>query len=193
MAAYKDCGLLDPECAARGRCIGHKRLRLTGAKLLNLIKESNEIEGIYGTPEVMQSKVAWDYLTTDQPLELTHGMICKVQKIITLNQSDLRPDQRGYYRDLSRTNVRVGNHIAPAYGQVEYLMNRWLDHYQDMPPWDAHAEFERIHPFVDGNGRTGRMLMWWDELRGDREPTLIEAKDRQLYYAALAAFRGKNS
>lgn len=150
-----------------------------------LIKESNAIEGITDPAEVKQSLVAWEHLLEHQwPLD--HKIIHQVQKIVTLNQP-LRPDQRGYYRDLSGTNVTVGEHVPPDYGFVPGFMSNWLLDYGDMTPWEAHKRFEHIHPFVDGNGRTGRMLMWWDELKRGRDFTVITAKNRQHYYKALSA------
>lgn len=157
--------------------------------LRELIRQSNLIEGIVGVPEMDQSEVAWNWLY-DWNMPLNHGAICKVQKIITINQTDLRPDQRGYYRDLSHTNVRVGNHVPPPWPDVKARMDNWLEDYQRVTPWEAHADFEFIHPFVDGNGRTGRMLMWWQELKAGGTPTMILAADRADYYRRLEKGRG---
>lgn len=154
-------------------------------ELRHLIKESNAIEGITDPKEIKQSLVAWDYIYNHN-FPLTHGAIQKVQKIITINQP-LRPDQRGYYRDLSKTNVRVGNYTPPDYGFVPGMMSNWLLDYGDMTPWEAHKRFEAIHPFVDGNGRTGRMIMWWDETKRGLPLTVVTSKNRQLYYRALHA------
>lgn len=148
-----------------------------------LIKESNLIEGIDDPKEIDQSLVAWEYLQYVQTLR--HADIMKVQKIITLNQTDLRPNERGYYRDMSKVNVQVGGHICPDYGYVPGMMDNWLLDYDNLEPFEAHRRFERIHPFVDGNGRTGRMLMWWQEAWLNRELTPILFKNRQEYYASL--------
>jgi Fic family protein len=149
-----------------------------------LIRESNAIEGINDPKEVDQSLIAWDWLC-DWNMPLTHGAICKVQKLITLNQDELQPHMRGHYRDMAKINVRVGNHYPPEYGFVPNLMDNWLLDYAELGPWEAHKRFEHIHPFVDGNGRTGRMLMWWQEIESGLKPTMIHAADRASYYARL--------
>lgn len=150
------------------------------------IHESNLIEG-YDDPEFdKQSMVAWRFL--EQQTHLTHYDVCKVQKIITLLQDDLLPNQRGYYRNVQ---VWVGNHQPPHALKIPELMEQWLFDLSmilahpspdNSTPKGMHKVFEYIHPFVDGNGRTGRMLMWWHELKLGKKPTLILNAEKQDYY-----------
>ena len=51
-----------------------------------------------------------------------------------------------------------------------------------------HAKFENIHPFSDGNGRTGRILMNYFLLLHDHPPITIYDEERKQYYAALESF-----
>ena len=51
-----------------------------------------------------------------------------------------------------------------------------------------HAKFENIHPFADGNGRTGRLLMNYLLLLLDYPPVIIHEEDRRAYYGALEQF-----
>jgi len=46
-----------------------------------------------------------------------------------------------------------------------------------------HIHFEKIHPFVDGNGRMGRILMNWQRVKVGLQPLIIWASERQAYYA----------
>ncbi len=144
------------------------------------ISESNAIEDIWGEEEVEQSLIAWKYINKLE--KISHYDICRIQKIITLHQKHLKPNQRGYYRSFSKTNVKVGWYYAPPYEEVDKLMEQWLKDLGKMPPLVAHLRFEKIHPFVDGNGRVGRMLYWWlSQLRG-KKPNLYTAKNKDKYY-----------
>ena len=51
-----------------------------------------------------------------------------------------------------------------------------------------HAKFENIHPFADGNGRAGRLLMNYLLLLWDHPPIIIHEEDRKAYYDALERF-----
>ena len=51
-----------------------------------------------------------------------------------------------------------------------------------------HAKFENIHPFADGNGRTGRLAMNYLLLLNDHPPIIVHEEDRKDYYAALEAW-----
>lgn len=145
------------------------------------ISESNAIEGIFDEAEVKQSLIAWEHLIGQS--ELTHGDICKVQKIITLNQN-LLPNQRGYYRGMAGNdvNVTVGGRAAPNYSLVEGLIGNWLLDLPKMTPLIGHIRFEAIHPFVDGNGRTGRMLYWFVCIKKGVKPFLYTGEKRDTYY-----------
>lgn len=149
------------------------------------IKHSNLIEGIDDREQDVQSLIAWEWLVTQDVL--SHHTVCKLQKLITLKQSNLVGAQRGYYRDMTATNVQVGGYVAPKYQEVEGLMAKWLEDEPLGDPKLSHIAFETIHPFVDGNGRTGRMLYYWRLMRRNEYGMLPPAKiikleDRQAYY-----------
>lgn len=146
------------------------------------IHESNLIEGYDDEKMDAQGQVAWEYLSQlDDLRDLTMSDICKVQKIITLTQTDLQPDQRGYYR---KVDVWVGGHKGAHPAAVPAMMADWIYqlNWNEVEPKLHHITFEKIHPFVDGNGRTGRMLMWWHESKLGKKPTLILNSEKQNYY-----------
>lgn len=101
-----------------------------------------------------------------------------------------KPELTGKYRNY---NVRVGSHIAPKHQEINKLMNQLIRFIQkeneNINPVElaaiVHYRFEKIHPFGDGNGRIGRLLMnhilWYSGY-----PILItEYKNRNTYYRAL--------
>ena len=51
--------------------------------------------------------------------------------------------------------------------------------------WDFHVKFERIHPFQDGNGRVGRLIMFKECLKYNIVPFIIEDNLKMFYYRGL--------
>ncbi len=101
-----------------------------------------------------------------------------------------KPELAGIFRDY---NVRVGSHIAPKYSEVIKLMNRLIKFTQsnkgEINPVElaaiVHYRFEKIHPFGDGNGRIGRLLMNHILWFSGYPVLIIEYKKRNAYYKAL--------
>lgn len=78
---------------------------------------------------------------------------------------------------------------------VEAEMSELLDEMQAIPDKNAltaaayfHAKLENIHPFADGNGRLGRLLMNYILVCHDHPPVIIFEEDRREYYAALEQY-----
>ncbi len=79
---------------------------------------------------------------------------------------------------------------------LEKLAKWYKKHENKYPPLLlaalVHNEFENIHPFQDGNGRVGRLLLNYVLLKHNYPPINIRVKDRQRYYKVLQIFENKN-
>ncbi len=127
-----------------------------------------------------------------------HKDIFKLHRIVAGKVMD--QGEAGWYRTI---RVRVGSYVPPPFGKVSGLMFDLLEWWnKDAPALSPvlssailHYRFEAIHPFADGNGRTGRVLALWDLYRRGFDTHHIFSvdefywEDRPRYYAALQAVR----
>ncbi len=118
--------------------------------------------------------------------EISNGLLLKWHEEIF---RETKPDISGQYRDYL---VRVGAHLAPDWQEVKKMMNGLIEFIRKsnkINPIElsarAHYKFEKIHPFGDGNGRIGRLLMNYILWHSGYPIIIIEYKKRKSYYKAL--------
>lgn len=141
------------------------------------IRESNLIEGVDEPEEDRRSLRAWRWFVKQQ---LTPENVLKLHRKIMLRKLG---KEAGHLRVCG---VMVGSRICPHYQNVPGLFygwfKLWLNACHNRTIQKAHIQFEEIHPFVDGNGRTGRMVMNWQRVQAGMEPLCIKASERWEYY-----------
>jgi len=110
--------------------------------------------------------------------------------------SGINDDWAGRFRS-GKEWVRVGNHIGANPDFVPSLMDEAVSRYNaDSDEWFLskiawfHAEFEAIHPFCDGNGRLGRVLVNQQLLRLGYPPVIVKNKGKKTdYYPIFDRYR----
>ncbi|MDP3066094.1 MAG: Fic family protein [Methanobacteriaceae archaeon] len=96
--------------------------------------------------------------------------------------------------------VRVGKHVAPAPEHIMRMIEVLLDKYKTNHDANVftkiayfHLQFETIHPFCDGNGRIGRVLINLQLQEFGYPNIIIRDKEKQLYYKTFSHFRDTKS
>ncbi len=121
------------------------------------VKESWRIEQIFPT-EAELAQVKADHLWFLDRKRLTLANVMKLAA---------RFGSRNLIRDRFDMNVRVGRHIAPQGGPniTSALQSLLMEIEGGLSAFEGHRRFERLHPFMDGNGRTGRAIWLWTHKR----------------------------
>lgn len=149
-------------------------LNLVGEYIL----ESNAIEGVYNEQALTTSLEAWGYLKLLDKIDL--DVLLKIHRLILL---DLNPRIAGKFRNIM---VYVGGRKGYPVNVIEHSLKSWASvanfiHLEERIK-DSHIWFETIHPFEDGNGRVGRMIMLWQRQKSGLPLEIIHEREKQKYY-----------
>jgi len=168
---------------------------------INFITESNRIENIdipkkdfrkclqEGTPEIKGQVDALLYAELIKyPLNIED--VKNVHYLLMRNNEktkyfDAKKDA-GKYR---KCFVRVGSSVKIPPKEVSAKVKTFCKKFNAKEdPLKTHYYFECVHPFVDGNGRTGRLLLWAQQRLQGLPQNIILFKDRQKYYNKIREY-----
>lgn len=138
--------------------------------------------------------VAFDYLLRTVGEPLTEELIKEFHRILKTGTADA---QKPYFNvgDYKKLANEVGGHETCKPADVEknmHLLNDWYSSLSDVTIRDLaeyHWRFESIHPFQDGNGRVGRLLLFRECLRNGIMPFVIDNEHKLYYYRGLSEFK----
>lgn len=150
---------------------------LTGS----FVAESNMIEGILRPPTVAEKNEHNWFIS------LKEISIKDLEKFVDVYQPGAK------LRDRAGMNVRVGKHTPIQGGpRVGGDLGRLLSQMFRTSPFDIHCQYEKLHPFIDCNGRSGRALWAWAMLHSTEENKRLYKLGflHAFYYQSLDFYRG---
>lgn len=154
--------------------------------LTSFIKESNRIEGILREPSKAEIEAHLALLAVSSG--------CFEEKTLVEFVAVIAPGK--LLREKRGMDVRVGSHIAPRGGPAisDRLIEILTMAAEGSNPYLVHQNYEHLHPFMDGNGRSGRALWLWQmKTYGNYERALSLGFLHSWYYASLSNHRGPAS
>lgn len=136
----------------------------------------------------------FDYIIDHVWDPLSESMIKQLHKILKTSTSDSAKDWFNV-GDYKRLPNEVGGIKTTTPRQVKNAINALLSIYESKDNvtfediLDFHFQFERIHPFQDGNGRVGRLVMFKECLRHNIVPFIIMDELKMFYYRGLSEWK----
>jgi Fic family protein len=180
-----------PEAVFNSNAIENSTLTLEETEQILLAVEISRHMDLREVHEAQNLARVTQYLRTssDRPLDLD-----RLTLLHRMLLGNIMESIAGRFRGPGEY-VRVGTHVGPAPEAVEQLLRAMLSAYgSDVSSRltqrlaRLHVEFERIHPFVDGNGRIGRVLLNDALCRLGFPPVIVRNKGKLEYYAMLRRY-----
>lgn len=156
----------------------------------NTIGFADESVNVDDVIETVNHFSCMDFIIDNAEEKLTENFIKQLHAMLKSGTSDSRKDwfATGDYKRLP--NEVGGIETCPP-ETVHKMMKAMLTEYNSLKPKtlhdiiDFHCQFERIHPFQDGNGRVGRLIMFKECLANGQVPFIISDELKMFYYRGL--------
>lgn len=153
----------------------------------SFIADSNQI---INTNDILEAKnhfKAFDFILENALIDLNVNFIKNLHFLIKKNCTNIKT-----IGDFKKSPNFVGDIKTTPPNQVLKEMNILLENYKEKNSLekiiDFHFHFEKIHPFEDGNGRVGRLLMFKECLKNNIIPFVIDEEHRLFYYRGLKEY-----
>lgn len=137
--------------------------------------------------EAINHKYALSYVLNNLSESLTEDFIKKIAILINKNIMEIA----GYRT--TQVFIRGAEHIPTEPSKINQAMMYFAHNYNNTAYdsifkkiADQHIQFEKIHPFADGNGRTGRLLINYELLKNNISPIVIPKEERTKYFNMIA-------
>lgn len=143
-----------------------------GLYIAHFIHESNEIEGIVRP-------------VTNEEADLYSAFLVLPVLTVADVENFVQQAAGAPLREKLGMDVQVGSHLPPPGGPairlgLEGVLNRACGGRRD--PHDVHIEYEHLHPFMDGNGRSGRIIWLWMHRRAGTHAGPLKRGFRTWWY-----------
>lgn len=142
--------------------------------------ESNAIENVYNANSLVDAFEAWSFMATKEVMNMDAVLRCHA---ILMEHQSLGVRDIGHFR---KCGVTIAGRSVVDYRMVESSLRLWCASMNAVTTAEEckalHVEYEKIHPFIDGNGRTGRIFLNWARVKLNLPIQVIKAIDREAYY-----------
>ncbi len=154
-----------------------------------MLRESNAIEDVFDRYALIQAHRAWKYL---MQFDVMKPQYIKTAHTILMIGQPIEWKYRGDWRDCP---VWIAGEKK---SQPKIVIQRQIEEFcfknginsDKKDPILLHIEFESIHPFIDGNGRIGRLLLNWQLVKRLHQPLRVFTRDnRREYYRLFPGYK----
>ena len=156
----------------------------------SILQEGDEAANINDILETINHFQCFDYMLDHVYENLSENMIKEFHRIMKNNTSDSRLEWFNVGEYKSRPNIVADMYTTPP-AKVKGEMAKLITDYNEADEitineiLEFHYKFELIHPFQDGNGHVGRLIMFKECLKHNIMPFIIDEKHKLYYYRGL--------